>query len=265
MSLITGLVLVLTVTSGPVARHAQTSFSWWVSVSLILLLVLPVMLMAAQPLDLVRTACERGSTAARYARAIARGSSSAIIGAGLIPLAALVFLFGPVPGWAVRYAAVGWPVQLLMVLVGMAIVAPLTLDQTGVTSLAMGLAVAVGTFELVLDAIPGIVMRLSTHAVSSFYSGAARPFDLHDQQFAGGVLWTVSELVDLPFLLLIFRQWIKADAREAAMIDEIESLRTELSGETPSGDARADDAPGAPVTQDQPWFLSDPRLRDRFR
>ena len=35
------------------------------------------------------------------------------------------------------------------------------------------------------------------------------------------MLWCVAELIDLPFLLLVFRRWLRADARDAAQVDAV--------------------------------------------
>ncbi len=113
--------------------------------------------------------------------------------------------------------------------------------------------------------MPGIVLRLSTKPVSGFFthrlSSANAPPWLHDQQIGGGVLWCVAELLDLPFLLLVFRRWVRADAREAATIDAaLDAKDADAAGDR-SGAGAADTEP-AP---DEPWFVNDPRLRDRLR
>ena len=85
---------------------------------------------------------------------------------------------------------------------------------------------------------------------------AFSPVAIDDQHIAGGILWVVAEVLDLPFLILAASRWIKADARDAARID------AEL-------DARQHWAPdGEPVEApavDRPWWLDDPNLPDRFR
>ena len=233
---VTGLVLWLAVCCGP-ATHYDRSIYWvWVSQALTLLLIVPMPLMLGQPTELVRLP------------AIVEKLSSPLLGPALVPLVCVAALFGPVPGWAAQHAAVGWLVQLVLVLLGALIVLPLVIAVDTATSVAVGIAVAVGFVELLIDAVPGIVLRLSTHPASSFFAHrlplAQAPAWLHDQQIGGGVLWCVAELLDLPFLVLIFRRWVRADARDAAVVD-----------------AQLEDAP-----QDgTPWFLDDPRLRDRLR
>ncbi|HEX4727330.1 MAG TPA: cytochrome c oxidase assembly protein, partial [Jatrophihabitans sp.] len=181
---------------------------------------------------------------------------SPLLGPALMPLVCVVVLFGPVPGWAAGNVWVGWLVHLVLLAIGSVLVLPLVRADERASSLAVGAAVAVGFVELLVDAIPGIVLRLSTHPVSGFFShrpsATGAPNWLHDQQVGGGILWCVAELLDLPFLLLVFRQWVRADNREAAAIDAALDAEAAEAGQTaPAGD--------------QPWFVNDPRLRDRLR
>jgi cytochrome c oxidase assembly factor CtaG len=256
LTIAAGLLLVLVATSGPISDAARASFSLWLSQALALMLILPIPLVAGQPVLLAgqSRAAEAGGRTPLLSRLAGsptgRLLASPIVGAGLIPLACVAMLFGAVPEWTLRSAPASWTIQLVMLSVGLVIVFPLVAADTTSSSLAIGAAIAVGLFELLIDAVPGIVMRLSTHPVTGFFdyrvARAGQQTWLHDQQFAGGILWCVAELLDLPFLVLIFRRWVQADAREAAVVDA-----------TPPTIGGPDDG--------QPWFLSDPRLRDRFR
>ncbi|MEO6699970.1 MAG: cytochrome c oxidase assembly protein, partial [Jatrophihabitantaceae bacterium] len=236
----------------------------WVSQSLALLLVVPLPLMCGQPIELVR-AGRPGALLPRLADSpIGRRFSSPLLGPALVPLVCVVSLFGPVPGWVAGHLAIGWLVQLMLLLIGALIVLPLVAAGDVASSAAVGAAVAIGVLELLIDAVPGIVLRLSTHPVSSYFSqrnlgGASALPWLHDQQIGGGVLWCVAELLDLPFLLLVFRRWVRADAREAAEIDAALDQAELTAHRPPAAD------PDAAPEPEQPWFVSDPRLRDRLR
>ncbi|MCW2492862.1 MAG: cytochrome c oxidase assembly protein [Frankiales bacterium] len=258
LSFVAGLVLVLAVTDGGLTAETHRLFWVWLSQALLLLLVLPIPLLAGQPIELARSTPGRLRLTRLADTGIGRLFSSPVVGAALIPLASVVFLFGPVPGWAISNAPAGWLIQAAMLIVGLLIVLPLISTDATSSSLAIGAAIAVGFVELLVDAIPGIVMRLSTHPVTSFFDlrtpGLARPNWLHDQQFAGGILWCVAELLDLPFLILIFRRWVQADAREAARAD---------AGQVDRGD-RAGAGGASAGAYEEPWFLTDPQLRDRF-
>lgn len=245
-----GLLAALLVTCAPVQRAAYGSFTVFVAQTLALLLILPIPLIAGQPVSL---AAESGSRLARLPdTGFGRALYSPVVGAGIIPLASAALLFGPVPGYSIQVPPLGWLIQVVALALGAAITLPLIGSETALGSLAVAAAAAIGLVELLLDAVPGIIMRLSTHPVTNFFDyravrGHQWPW-LRDQQVAGAVLWTVAELLDLPFLLLIFRKWVAADAREAA-----------------TADAAQDRNESSESLVERPWFLDDPNLRDRFR
>jgi putative membrane protein len=137
--------------------------------------------------------------------------------------------------------------------VGALMVLPLVGLEEYASSLAVGLSLAIGCFELVIDALPGIVLRLRTHLATGWFDHRAlyswSPNALHDQRVAAAVLWCVAEIIDLPFLYLVFRRWQRADARDAAQVDAV--LEAERA-------ARGAD-------QDQPWWLADPAMQERMR
>ena len=68
------------------------------------------------------------------------------------------------------------------------------------------------------------------------------------------MLWCVAELLDLPFLVLVFRQWIRADANDAADIDAVLEAERAARGEESDDESR-----------DTPWWLSDPAMQERLR
>jgi cytochrome c oxidase assembly factor CtaG len=181
-----------------------------------------------------------------------------LVGPALVPLLSVVLFFGPLPRWAIDVPALGWIEQLVLVVIGALIVLPLVGAGRSRSSLAVGLSLAIGSFELVLDAVPGLALRLHKTLSTSYFDArvnhAWSPSPLHDQQIAGAVLWAVAELLDLPFLLLVFRQWLRADAKDAAEIDAV--LEAERA-------ARGD--PSDDETRDAPWWLSDPAMQKRLQ
>jgi cytochrome c oxidase assembly factor CtaG len=248
-----GLATLVWATCGFAGVYVDDLFYVWVSQTLGLLLIVPYLLLAGGTLELVGRPAQR-FLATRFARTLA----NPLVGPALVPLLSLVLFFGPVPRWAIETPAVGWIVQLVLVTVGALIVLPLVESGPARTSLAVGLSLALGSFELVLDALPGIALRLHRSLVTSYFDARAvhvwTPTALRDQQIGGAVLWCVAELLDLPFLVLVFRQWLRADAKDAADIDAV--LEAERA-------ARGD--PSDDVTRDTPWWLSDPAMQERLR
>ncbi|GAC1382192.1 MAG: hypothetical protein NVSMB43_23220 [Pseudarthrobacter sp.] len=91
--------------------------------------------------------------------------------------------------------------------------------------------------ELLIDAVPGILLRLNGEVLDhvTTVSGSAPtwfPGALRDQQLAGDLLWFICEIVDLPLIILMFMRFSRSDKREARSFDdltdqELEALNAE--------------------------------------
>ncbi len=101
------------------------------------------------------------------------------------------------------------------------------------------------------------------------------PAALDDQHTAGGILWAVAEVFDLPFLVLAATRWMLADAVEARRIDAEPRPRGRplrrcirpaalLSRPVSTGHQQLQPIRPAP-SMTRPWWLDDPELRDRYR
>ncbi|MGO4249819.1 cytochrome c oxidase assembly protein [Paenarthrobacter sp. RAF54_2] len=79
--------------------------------------------------------------------------------------------------------------------------------------------------ELLVDAVPGILLRLNGQVLDHVMSTQAMlgwfPDPLRDQQLAGDALWFVCEIVDLPLIILMFIRFSRSDKREARGFDEL--------------------------------------------
>lgn len=93
------------------------------------------------------------------------------------------------------------------------------------TATIFALLFLVSMIELLLDAVPGIVMMLTSHVMNLPYWLSVSPGGTtHDavagqQRVSGGLLLVIAELMDLPVLAVIVARWVQADAREAREID----------------------------------------------
>lgn len=256
-------VLALIWTSSGFLQVYNDSLYWvWTAQTLLLWLVVPIVVLSGHPVQLARAGTGPNGPIERLLRTrVCRVVANPLVGPALVPLLSFVLFFGPLPGWTIQWQPVGWLVQLTLLGVGALMVLPLVGLKEEATSLAVGMALAIGTFELVLDALPGIIMRLHTSLVTTWFDHRAvyswSPDPLRDQQVAGAVLWCIAEIIDLPFLVLVFRRWLRADARDAAAADAVlEAERLARQG-----------LPGAanePV-RDAPWWLSDPEMQERLR
>jgi cytochrome c oxidase assembly factor CtaG len=148
---------------------------------------------------------------------------------------------------------VGYPLHLVLVAAGIVMLRPFVDAHSDASSLAVGLALAIGMVEFALTTVPGIVLRLSGSLVTGYFDHRRVPawawYPLHDQHLAGTILWAVPALGALPFVVLAQRRWAQADAQEAAEVDTVLEAERIAQGEP---------------DRDAPWWLSDPTLRDRF-
>lgn len=254
-----GLVALVWTSNGfPEARGFQLMWVWMVQ-QLLLLLIVPVILLSAQPLSLARMVHGDRALPLRLRDAgPLRLLGNPLVGPVLVPVLCLLLVFGGLGAFSLQSVLAGGAVHLLLLLAGALVALPLVSTDDERTSLAVGLSLGVGFVELILDAFPGIVLRFQTHVVLVHFAlarPAFAPVGIDDQHIAGGILWVVAEVLDLPFLILAATRWIKADAREAAGIDAQLDARQHW--------AEDGTAVAAPVVE-RPWWLDDPELRGRF-
>ncbi|MCW2694102.1 MAG: Cytochrome c oxidase caa3-type, assembly factor CtaG-related protein [Mycobacterium sp.] len=253
-----GVVGLLVCAVGPVPAAEQRLA--WVRVSVLcaLLLGVPPLLAAGRPVSLYAASGARGGVALR--RWLSDGVGAFLVGplTGplLVPLGFSVVLFTGVWHVSVTSALAQALLGFLLVPIGLLVALPLVGESGEDASggmLAAGLLI--GFIELLADAIPGIALRLRTHLLDPGWALAAHGGNAHaalaDQRLAGAILWAVAELIDLPFLVLVFRRWVTNDVREQARVDrEIEA--TPLVAPQPRPDRPAE--PGL----EAPWWETDP-------
>lgn len=254
-----GLLLLLWGGCGFAQVYARSLYWVWTSQTLLLWLVVPIIVLTGQPIQLARANAAGGwvdrALQSRFCRVVA----NPLVGPALVPLLSGALFFGPVPEWAARWTAAGWLLQIVVLAIGTLMVLPLVGLDEEASSLAVGLSLAIGSFELVLDALPGVVLRLRNGLVTNWFDHREvwswTPDALHDQRLAGAILWCIAELIDLPFLLLVYRRWLRADARDAAAVDAV------LDAERAARQALEPELAAAATARDEPWWLSDPAMR----
>jgi putative copper resistance protein D len=227
---------------------------------LLLWLLVPGLLLAAQPVQLALAVHGPQTWLARALRTrVARVMGNPLITPALVPLLSGLLFFGPVPRWA-AFSYAGWPIQLALVLLGGVILLPLLGVDERPSTLAMGLTLAIGCLELAVNAVPGAILRMRRSLVSDYFDRRQlHPWSqshLADQHATGSMLWVVAELLVVPFLLIVFRQWLRADARDAAAMDVVLdaefAARAALRERSGAGDA------------DVPWWVSDPAWQEHM-
>ncbi len=253
--LVLGLAVTVWVTSGFLEARS-TQLMWvWATQQLLLLLVVPIILVAGQPIALLRRAAPRSAILRVLNSPPIRVLGHPLVAPVLVPLLCLLMFFGGLGSWATSSVWAAGVLHLLLLTVGFLIALPLLDVDDDRSSLAVGLALGVGFLELILDAFPGLVLRYQTHLTIASFGVNRPPWSpdwLPDQHIAGDIMWIVAELLDLPFLVLAATRWIRADAKEAARID------AELDARAPVTDDGQDEPTSAP------WWLDHPELRERF-
>lgn len=105
----------------------------------------------------------------------------------------------------------------------------------------------VAFLELLLDAIPGIIITIRESLLApTVYLKYSTHEAAHLSQVHGGeVLWVIAEVLDIPFLAALVYHWVRADARQAAVIDARLDAHTPPPAEGNTGDRQ------------RPWWETD--------
>jgi putative membrane protein len=255
-----GLAAVIWTTNGfPQARGYQLMWVWMMQ-ELLLLLIVPIIVMSSQPVSLVTAVYGPDNPIARAMETrTLRFLGSPLVSPVLVPVLCLLLVFGGLGAFAVSSVLAGGVVHLMLLTAGVLVALPLVNMDDQRSSLAVGLSLAVGFVELIMDAFPGVALRFQTH-MTLVHFAVDRPVfaidPIQDQHVAGGMLWIVAEVLDLPFLILAANRWIKADARDAATVDAELDARQHWA---------ADGEPIAAPPVERPWWLDEPELQERFR
>ena len=114
----------------------------------------------------------------------------------------------------------------LVPLLGLLMVLPMAAHTVARTGLFIVAEFLFAFVELVLDAIPGILLRLNDTVLdhAGLWPGALPvwfPNPLHDQHLSGDFLWFIAEIVDVPILVILMMRWIRSDKRESRSMDRL--------------------------------------------
>jgi putative copper resistance protein D len=205
--------------------HGRLFWTYCLRLGLLTTLV-PGLLAAGRPLSLLRAAAGPGRPArvdALLGGTVWRAMASPLIAPVVVPILSAAVLFTPVFDATLRHGMVDQVVMLVAVVAATVVMLPLFGEGTETTSLTIGVGVLVGIGELILDALPGLAVRLRSDLLAgSYWSAVPRdwgPAAMRDQHIGGNTLWILAELIDIPFLAMLAVRWVRADAREAVVID----------------------------------------------
>lgn len=262
-----GLGSVLLATAGWIGSYAHVLLWAYTLQVIMLLLVAPIFLLLGRPGRLLSAAWpaghagqQRGGRGWRWLRPV----TSPVIGPALVPVVLGVVLFTSLLGWSLRHQPVYLALHVPLLAVGLLIAAPLAGADGAMTSLSVAAATFVGFLELLLDAVPGMVLRLKTHLLApGWFVRVHRPWGptpLGDQRIAGALLWSLGEALELPFLALLVVRWIRADEREAYQIDHALDAQAAARRAAPAHPAGGIAGGGGAPERLPPWWETDPSV-----
>ncbi|PPF82171.1 cytochrome c oxidase assembly protein [Subtercola sp. Z020] len=207
----------------------QLRFAFTTRIALLLFAV-PGLVATGKPVALAREAL---SGSPRGARMLDRVLESRVIGimgnAVFGPVFALVafsVFLTPLAGNLRESPVAQGVISVVVPLIGLILVLPLTELVVVRTSLFIAAEFMLAFVELVVDAIPGILLRLNDQILDHAgpVLGAVPgwfPSALRDQQLSGDLLWFIAEVADIPILILLFVRWSKHDRTEAKGLDDL--------------------------------------------
>ncbi len=227
----------------------STELRWAFTTRVVLLLfVVPAGLSLGKPIALALIVL-RGKPR-RVLRAVLRSWPLRLISnavfATLFALALFMIFVTPFAG-VLRQSELSQAIFTLAVpLMGLLIILPASVRNVRVTTFLITAQFLLVFAELMMDAIPGIVIRIQETVTDHLGTVAGVlplwfPSPLRDQQLSGDLLWAIAEVVDIPVLALLFIVWRRSDKRDAKDVDKLtdeqmdELMRAHLRGRHQAG------------------------------
>ncbi|MFF1572293.1 cytochrome c oxidase assembly protein [Leifsonia sp. NPDC058292] len=117
-----------------------------------------------------------------------------------------------------------WTISVITPLAGLLLVLPIAAHSVIRTGFFVTVEFLLAFVELLLDAVPGLVLRLNDGILDHAPAIVGRmpfwfPTALHDQHLSGDLLWFIAEIADVPILIILFVRWMRLDRREADRMD----------------------------------------------
>jgi cytochrome c oxidase assembly factor CtaG len=146
--------------------------------------------------------------------------------APIFALAAFSVFLTPISGSLRESSTAVAILSIVVPIIGLLMVLPIVEHTNQRTGFFITVEFMLVFVELVLDAIPAILMRLNSHVLDTIgpvlgHLPSWFPNALHDQHLAGDFLWFIAEVADVPILILLFVRWTRVDRREAKALDDL--------------------------------------------
>jgi cytochrome c oxidase assembly factor CtaG len=266
-----GLGTLVVATMSSLAVYDRVLF-WPAAVQNILLdLFAPLGLALGDPLAL---AAPDGRLRRVFSGRTARALMYPLVSSVLVLASELTIYFTPYFSTALGNGFVLQLMHLQLLLTGCLFVLPMLSRQDLLPSwCSHPIRAALVFFDGLFDSVPGIVVMTSgTLVAGHWYTTHPRswgPSVQYDQKLGGGLMLTLAELVALPFLILVFFEWWRAEREKTAeldaRLDREAAAAVALDGPAvPAPAAAAPAAPGAPAAaaapvpeMTRPWWETD--------
>jgi putative membrane protein len=194
----------------------------------LLLFVVPAFLALGRPVRMARLVLSVKGVA-RLDRGLESRPMKVLGNAVVEPLITVVIFsifLTPIAGF-LRASVYGQAaITILIPTLGLLLVLPLIEYSTHRTAFFVTVEFLLAFAELIIDAVPGIALRLASSVVDGLGAVAGShpawwPSPLRDQQLSGDLLWFIAELADIPVLIILFVRWSHVDKREAKSFDDL--------------------------------------------
>lgn len=194
----------------------------------VLLFVVPALITAGRPVTLARLALH-GLPHELLERLLRSRLIKVVGNAMFAPFFALVafsIFLTPISGVLRENPTAQALIGIIVPFLGLVMVLPITELTSQKTSFFIAAEFLLAFVELIIDAIPGIVLRLNDGILDSIPPAFGPlplwfPTALHDQHLSGDLLWFIAELADFPILILLFVRWSRVDKKDAQKADEL--------------------------------------------
>jgi putative membrane protein len=194
----------------------------------LLLFVTPALLALGRPVSLARLAL--GSRGVGRIDGFLSTRVVKLLGNAVVEPLVTVVIFSifltPIAGF-LRLSPIGQgAITVLIPVIGLLLVLPLIEYSSHRTAFFVTVEFLLAFVALIIDAIPGILVRLSGTVLDGLGMVAGAhpawyPHPLRDQQLSGDLLWFIAELADIPVLIILFVRWSRVDKREAKSYDDL--------------------------------------------
>jgi len=193
----------------------------------LLFFAVPTFAAFAAPVSLLRTGGP--DRLAQTATAMLRSRPARFLGNAIvspvIALALFCVLLTPFAATIRESPVWATAITVLVPVLGFTLLTPLSEPGVLRSSTFVTVEFLLAFVELMADAIPGIVLRITNHVLDgSVVQAVGQPWfpsPLRDQHLAGDLLWFIAEVADIPVLISLFIRWQRTDRREARTIDAL--------------------------------------------